>query len=119
MNDLQTEEELTGYRKRLTDRFGPLPQPAEELIRTITLRRMAKEFGIEKIVLKQGRMVLHLVSNPQSPFYQSANFPKLIGYAQENARRAHLKETGERLTMSIDNVSSIDEALKQMRALTS
>ncbi len=118
LSDLQTEEELAEYRKRLTDRFGPLPQATEELIRTITLRRMAKEFGIEKIVLKQGRMVLHLVSNPQSPFYQSANFPRLIQYAQENPTRAHLKDSGERLTISVDKVPTIDEALHQMESLT-
>ena len=117
LNDLTTEEELAAYRSRLQDRFGPVPEATEELIRTITLRRMAKEFGIEKLVLKQNRMVCHLVSNPQSPFYTNENFAKVIRYAQANERRAHLKESGGRLCLSVDKVATIGEALRQITAL--
>ena len=114
LGDLSTEEELAVYRRNLVDRFGPLPKATEELVRTITLRRMAKEFGIEKIVLKQDKMVLHFVSNPQSPFYQSENFTKVIRYAQAYDKRAHLKESNSRLCLSIDNVKSINQAIDQM-----
>lgn len=118
LNELTSEEELEGYRSRLQDRFGPVPTATDELIRTITLRRMAKEFGIEKLILKQGRMVCHLVSNPDHPFYRSEGFAKLIRYAQDNPRRVHLKETPDRLSLSIDNIPSISAALQQMRLLT-
>ncbi|MBP5341376.1 MAG: transcription-repair coupling factor [Bacteroidales bacterium] len=118
LNELTTEEELAAYRSRLQDRFGPVPACVDELISTITLRRMAKEFGIEKLILKQGRMICHLVSNPESPFYSSAGFAKLIRYAQDNPRRVHLKETPERLSLSIDNIPSIAAALQQMKSLT-
>ena len=79
---------------------------------------MAKEFGIEKLILKQGRMVCHLVSNPEHPFYRSEGFAKLIRYAQDNPRRVHLKETPDRLSLSIDNIPSITAALQQMQSLT-
>ncbi len=118
LNDLQTEEELAAYRSRLEDRFGPVPPCVDELISTITLRRMAKAFGIEKLILKQDRMVCHLVSNQQSPFYQSPNFAKLINYIQANPRRASLKETPERLSLSIANVKTIAAALEQLRQLS-
>lgn len=114
LNDLTTEEELSIYRRNLADRFGPLPPATEELVRTITLRRMAREFGIDKIVLKQDRMVLHFPSNPQSPFYQSPNFMSVIRYAQANDRRAHLKEANGRLTLAVDNVKSIGQAIDQI-----
>ena len=110
--------QLAAYRSRLEDRFGPLPKATEELISTITLRRMAKEFGIEKLILKQRHMVCHLVSNPESPFYSSEGFAKLIRYAQDNPHRVCLKETTERLTINIDNIPSITEALRQMQSLT-
>ena len=118
LNELQTEEELAAYRSRLEDRFGPVPPCVDELISTITLRRMAKAFGIEKLILKQGRMVCHLVSNQQSPFYQSGNFMKLIQYVQTFPRRATLKETPERLSLSIANIKTIASALEQLRLLT-
>ena len=56
-------------------------------------------------------MVLHLVSNPQSPFYQSGNFMKVIKFAQDNQRRARLKETADRLSLSVDRVVSISQAI--------
>lgn len=117
LGDLSTEEELATYCRNLVDRFGPLPHATEELVRTITLRRMAKEFGIEKIVLKQDRMVLHFVSNPQNPFYQSENFTKVIRYAQANERRTHLKESNSRLCLSVDNVKDINQAIDQLNAM--
>lgn len=118
LNDLTTEEELAAYRTRLEDRFGPVPPATDELIRTITLRRMAKEFGIERIVLKNGRMSCQLVSNQQSPFYQSDNFMHLIRFAQTNARSAHMKETPDRLSLSCDRVDSIGQAIDILRQLT-
>ncbi len=118
LNDLSTNEELDAFRSRLIDRFGPVPPCVEELIRTITLRRMAKEFGIEKLILKHDRMTCHLVSNPQSPFYGSSGFAKLIKYAQDNPQRVHLREAEDRLTVTIDNIPSISSALEQMQALT-
>ena len=112
------EAELEAYRSRLQDRFGPVPPCVDELIRTITLRRMAKEFGIERLILKQDRMVCHLVSNQQNPFYQSPNFTKLIQYVQTYPRRVALKETPERLSLTIANIKSIGAALDQLRLLT-
>ena len=112
------EAELEAYRSRLQDRFGPVPPCVDELIRTITLRRMTKEFGIERLILKQDRMVCHLVSNQQNPFYQSPNFTKLIQYVQTYPRRVALKETPERLSLTIANIKSIGAALDQLRLLT-
>ena len=83
-----------------------------------TAIRIAKEFGIEKIVLKQGRMVLHLVSNPESPFYQSANFAQLIHYASSHPTTARLKETPERLTLAVGGIDTIGKAIDTLLTLT-
>ena len=112
------EAELDNYRERLIDRFGPIPPATQELIKTITLRCMAKDFGIEKLVLKQGKMVLHFVGNQESPFYKSQNFTRLIQYAQDHARSAHLRETADRLSLVCDNIPSISAAIIRLSALT-
>ena len=118
LNDLTTEEQLDQYRERLIDRFGPIPQSTQELVKTITLRRMAKDFGIEKLILKQGKMVCHFVANQHSPFYQSANFTQLIQYAQDHPRSVHLRETTERLSLVCDNVDTIHAAIEKLNTLT-
>ncbi len=118
LSDLTTEEDLATYRSNLADRFGPLPKATEELVRTVTLRRMAAEFGIEKIVLKQGRMVLHFPSSQQHPFYKSERFMDVIRFAQANEKRAHLKESGARLTLSVNGVASVDAAINVIARLS-
>ncbi len=117
LNSLSTEEDLAAFRARLADRFGPLPRPTEELIRTITLRRMAKEFGIERLMLQQGRMVCFFVANKDNPFYQSANFMKLIQYVQSHPDTARLKEKDGRLSLTFNKVETIDEAVRLLIGL--
>ena len=118
LNDISSDDELDNFRERLIDRFGPIPKSTQELIKTISLRRMAKDFGIEKLVLKQEKMVCHFVANQQNPFYQSNNFMKLIRYAQDHPRSVHLKETTERLSLVCDNVDSIHSAIDKLQNLT-
>ncbi len=118
LNDLTSEEELDRYRDRLIDRFGPIPTETQELIKTITMRRMAKEFGIEKIVLKQGKLVLYFVSNQENPFYRSANFGRMVRYAQDNVQTVHMRETKDRLSMVCDHVGSIQGAIDKISDLT-
>ena len=118
LNDLSSEDELQTYRLRLIDRFGPIPRPTEELIKTISLRRMAKDFGIEKLVLKQNRLVCHFVANPDNPFYQSPNFMQMIRYAQTHPQQVHLRETPQRLTLVCDQIDSISQAISRIEQLT-
>lgn len=118
LNDLSTENELDGFRNRLIDRFGQIPKATQELIKTITLRYMAKDFGVEKIVLKQNKMVLFFPQNQDNPFYQSPNFSLLINYAQTHQRNSHLRESSARLSLVCDNVDSIHSAIEKLQALT-
>lgn len=118
LNDLSSDDELQTYRLRLIDRFGPIPRPTEELIKTISLRRMAKDFGIEKLVLKQNRLVCHFVANPDNPFYQSPNFMQMIRYAQTHPQQVHLRETPQRLTLVCDQIESISQAISRIEQLT-
>ena len=118
LNDLSTEEELEQYRSRLIDRFGPIPPETQELVKTITMRRMAKEFGIEKIVLKQNKLVLYFVANQDNPFYRSANFAKMIRCAQNHPQEMHLRESKGRLSLVCDQVGSIQESIDKIAELT-
>ncbi|MBR1793529.1 MAG: transcription-repair coupling factor [Bacteroidales bacterium] len=118
LNSMSTEQELQGFRERLVDRFGPIPTCTEELIATITLRQRCKEFGIERLVLKQDKMLCYFVSSQDNPFYQSLNFMKMIRYVQSHPKEARLKETSERLTLTFAPVTTISHANELLQALT-
>lgn len=110
LDQIEDDSMLLEYRKRLVDRFGPIPHEGEELLQVVRLRRLGKRLGCEKIILKFGKMQLQLVGNLQSVYYKSKSFESLINFIGSNARRCHLKDLGTRRLMQIDNVTSIEEA---------
>ncbi len=114
---LKTEEELVKFRDSLIDRFGPIPKEAKQLLQTIILRFMAKEMGFEKIVIKAQKMIGYFVSNPQSNFYESEKFTKVITYAQLNHGNVRLSEKGNKLRLIFDNISSVKEAVFKLKEL--
>ena len=80
LDNIENDDELSAYRKRLEDRFGPVPHEGEELMQVVALRRLGKHLGCEKLILRQGRMQMQFVSNPRSAFYQSKAFGKVLDY---------------------------------------
>ena len=112
LDNLRNDQELEGYRQRLIDRFGAIPKVAEELIRVVPLRRYGKQLGCEKIMLKQGRMFLYFVSNPDSPYYQSDEFGRVLDYIGRNVRRCNLKEQNGKRSMIINDVPTVEEACR-------
>ena len=117
LDNTRNDEEVEAYRKRLIDRFGPLPPQAEELLHVVALRRYGKALGCEKIMLKQGRMFLYFVSNARSPFYQSEAFGRIITYATTNVRRCNLREQNGKRSMVITDVPTVGEAVKVLKLI--
>jgi transcription-repair coupling factor (superfamily II helicase) len=110
LDDITVESDLQAFESRLTDRFGPVPKEGQELIEVVRLRRMAKEFGIEKLVLKNDKWISYLVSNPKSPYYQSDNFGKILSFMARHPRSCQLRDAKGKRSVVITPVRSISEA---------
>ena len=117
LDNLEEDRDLDAYRKRLEDRFGPVPHEGEELMQVVRLRRLGKALGCEKLILKQGRMQMQFVSQPQSPFYQSEAFDRVLDFLMSNPRRCNLKEVRERRSMVVANVPTVEEAVNVLQAI--
>ncbi|ESU23677.1 transcription-repair coupling factor [Flavobacterium enshiense DK69] len=113
---IKTEEALQQYEQKLIDRFGALPKQAVALLNSIRIKWKATHIGIEKLVLKQGKMVGYFVSDQQSDFYQSAKFMKVLQFVQQNGNLCKMKEketkNGLRLLLTFENVKSVKRALE-------
>ena len=107
LDNITGEMETLEFTRRLEDRFGRIPTQGRELIRIVRLRRLAQTVGVEKVVLKNGQMALHLVADPESPFYQS---PRSINseLRAELPRRCLFRETGKRRSLVIRHVESVE-----------
>ncbi|MBN1133043.1 MAG: transcription-repair coupling factor [Bacteroidales bacterium] len=110
LDEINGPEELQQFREMLTDRFGPLPHQAEELLHVVELRRVAKKAAVEKIVLKKNTMITYFVSDPESPFYRSELFQRIIGNIQNNPDQFRIREEKDKLSLKIDRVNSVFEA---------
>ena len=113
------ESALDAYRKRLTDRFGSIPDVAEELIRVVPLRVCGKTLGIEKILLKQSKMHLYFVTNPDSPYFQSEAFGRILDYVGHHPKRCNFHETAGKRSVIITEVPSVNDALTICREIMS
>lgn len=117
LDTLRDEDQLLAFRKRLIDRFGVLPEPANELLDVVRLRWICCRLGIEKILLKGERMTMYLVQHKEA-YWQSEAFGNIIQYAVTRPERCALHEekdkkgvpTGRRY-VTITNVRSIGGAI--------
>ena len=112
LDGLTADDELERYRTRLIDRFGEIPAVGLELMRVVPLRRHGKELGMEKIILKQGRMTTVFVSNVDSPYYRSAAFDAVLQYMTTHATRCNLREVKGKRSMVVTGVATVEEALQ-------
>ncbi|MBN1119268.1 MAG: transcription-repair coupling factor [Bacteroidales bacterium] len=117
IDSLNKNEELENFQENLKDRFGDIPHPTDELLRVVRLRWLAMDLGFEKIILRNKKLIAHFVSNQESAYYQSPEFVNILTFVQQKPQLFRMKEGNNKLTLTIDNVSSINKAfhiLEQM-----
>ncbi len=110
LDSIETEEALGQFEAGLIDRFGKLPPESIELIEVVRLRRIAIDLGMEKIILKHQKMVCHFVSDPQSAYYQSATFGKVLQYVQTHHQTCRMKEGNNRLSLTFEKIKTVKKA---------
>lgn len=110
LDNMEEERDILAFTERLKDRFGKIPKEGKELIRIVRLRRMAKKLGMEKLVLKKGQMSIFLIANPDSPYYQSEAFDKLLAFIQKHPRECNLREQNGKRSILIKNIDTVEAA---------
>lgn len=118
LNELKTEAELQKFEKELLDRFGEMPKEAEDLLNSVRIKWIAISMGLERLVMKQKKMVGYFVADQQSAFYQSAAFTKVLQYVQTHPQKVTMKEkqtrNGLRLLLTFEGISSVEKALRAL-----
>ncbi len=118
LDNMERESDVRKFTEQLEDRFGKIPPEGRDLIMVVRLRSLAKTLGIEKVVLKGGRMSLFLIANPDSPYYQSKAFDKLLDYIQKYPRSCELKERNGKRSVSIQHIPNVETACMALAEIT-
>jgi transcription-repair coupling factor (superfamily II helicase) len=121
LNDIEEEAGLKVFRKELVDRFGPLPDPAEDLLTSIKVKWIASRMGLEKIIMKEDAFIGYFIADQEHRFYSSDTFGHLIQAMSHRDSKMQMKQkqtrSGMRLLLKIDNVKSIDKAFEQLNSV--
>ena len=118
---LKTATELQIFETEIVDRFGKIPNEVSDLLDSVRIKWLAKELGLEKIILKQKRMIGYFVANQQSEFYQTEAFSRMLKYVQHNGKSCVMKEketkNGLRLLITFIRIDSVKTALSILKKI--
>jgi transcription-repair coupling factor (superfamily II helicase) len=119
LDNCENEESLLAMHKEFEDRFGPIPSQVEDLFTTVRCRKLAVDIGFEKMTLKQNTLRCYFVNNPDSPYFESITFQKLLQFVQQYLNKAQLKQNGKLFSLVINdvvNMNALHDLLKRMHA---
>ena len=94
LNEIDSEEALTLFEKKLIDRFGNFPPPAEALLDIVRFKWIALNLGMEKILLKNNLLIANFVSDHNSKFYRSSLFVSIMNYVNRKAEADEYETEG-------------------------
>lgn len=117
LDNLKTQDELETFKNELVDRFGPIPKAGKELLFSFQLRWLAQELGMERLVVKSGKLVASFLSNPQSPFYETEDFTSLLHRINAMKQGYRLVQKDEKLRLVIEPVLHVKDAYEKLQAL--
>ncbi len=115
----ETEDELAEMKQELIDRFGLLPTQVQDLFITVRCRKLAVDLGFEKMSLKDDTLRCFFINRPDSPYFESDTFQRILTYLQTGTNKAKLKQTGRLFMLIAPGMKSMDEMhefLKGMHA---
>lgn len=121
LNEITAEEGLEEFENELIDRFGDLPTQAVDLLNSVRIKWIAANIGLERVIMKRGKLIGYFIADQESRFYQTQNFTKVLQYVQTHPRLCTLKEKetrkGLRLVLRFENIHSVNEALQILKPL--
>ncbi|MFV0554831.1 MAG: transcription-repair coupling factor [Mangrovibacterium sp.] len=110
LDSVESEENLQAFEAALLDRFGKLPEPTKELIEVVRLRWVAIGLNIERIVLKNHKLICYFLGDQQSPFYESELFGRILNYVNHYPSSCRMKQTTEHLSLIFEEIDEVSVA---------
>lgn len=112
LDSCANEADLIEFHTEMLDRFGPIPSSVEDLFTTVRCRWLAVEMGFEKITLKNDTLRCYFINRPDSPYFESNLFKKLLAYLQIGTNKARLKQAGKMFLLVVDQIKGMEAMLR-------
>ncbi len=109
LDNCNTEKDLMDFHSEMIDRFGPIPPQVEDLFITVRCRKIAVDLGFEKMILKGDTLKCFFVANPESPYFSSETFQRILNFIQTKTNKARLKQVGRNGILIVKDIFSMTE----------
>jgi len=117
LDSLSTEKEMEQLKKKLSDRFGAIPEELSRLFDIVRIRQLGQKLGFEKIIIKNNVMIAFFIYNPLSQYYRSDRFSKILENISLNPKIFELKQNDNKLRVFVRNVDTLSRAYDVLRKL--
>jgi transcription-repair coupling factor (superfamily II helicase) len=117
LDQSEDDAELEQMKLELVDRFGPLPEPVNDLFITIQCRRLAIALGFEKMTLKDETLRCFFINRPDSPYFESDTFKNLLGFTQTSMNNAHFKQVGKTFILIVKDIKGMEACLRTLQKM--
>ena len=118
LDGMSSDREIDRAKVGLADRFGEMPPEAENLFTVVKIRNLGGRLGFEKVIIKNGMMIMFFISNPMSPYYKSKTFSGVLSRINQNDRAFNLKQTDGKLKIVSRGIDSLDKAFETLKKLS-
>ncbi|HEX5079054.1 MAG TPA: transcription-repair coupling factor, partial [Geminicoccaceae bacterium] len=106
---LETPEDIEAFAAELIDRFGPVPEPTEQLLQLVGIKQLCRKAGVGKVEAGPKGVLLAFHNNT------FARPERLVGFIAENGDHMRLR-SDHRLVISGETRTPA-ERLKRVRGL--
>ena len=117
LDSMSNDKDIDTARERLSDRFGEMPPEVENLFDVVKIRNLGGQLGFEKIIIKNGMMIMFFISNPMSNYYKTRIFSDILSMIDKNSGLFSLKQTEGKLKIVTRGVDSLSIALSRLQKL--
>ena len=117
LDSLSSEKEMEQMKKKLSDRFGTIPEELSRLFDIVRIRQLGQKLGFEKIIIKNGVMIAFFISNPLSQYYRSNRFSKILESISVHPNVFELKQNDNKLRIFVKNVNTLSKAYDILKKL--
>ncbi len=118
LDKLKTEKEIEEFIQQLADRFGKVPSSVYNLFEALRMRWYCKALGFERLNWKGKKLRCYFINNPQSSFYETEHFNRLIDYVNSlGDRHLGFKQSTRHFFLVKDECNSLKHAVHTLKII--
>ena len=121
LSKINDSKGLIEFEKKIIDRFGPLPEEAGELLKSVEIKRIGSKIGIQRFIIKQGRCIGYFIEDEENDVFKNSPFINFLNNIQNYSSIAVISKkktkNGMKLALMVEKINSVDTLLNILENL--